>query len=68
MYVEGTTWSCSLKYILACGAATLVVKPNYYEFFSRGLREKVHYVTVPPPWDAPLCPSLKASHSSSSNP
>jgi len=48
--------------MLACGAATLVVKPKYHEFFSRGLRESVHYVTISPPWEAPLCPSLKASY------
>ncbi|KAK4418650.1 O-glucosyltransferase rumi [Sesamum alatum] len=33
----------SQKYILACDSMTLVVKPHYYDFFSRNLVPTIHY-------------------------
>ncbi|CAA7390934.1 unnamed protein product [Spirodela intermedia] len=43
IYIEGSTWSVSEKYILACDSPTLLVKPQYYDFFSRGLFPQEHY-------------------------
>ncbi|XP_022944811.1 O-glucosyltransferase rumi homolog isoform X2 [Cucurbita moschata] len=37
IYIEGSAWSVSEKYILACDSITLLVKPRYYDFFTRGL-------------------------------
>lgn len=33
----------SEKYILACDSVTLLVKPHYYDFFTRGLMPVHHY-------------------------
>lgn len=46
IYVEGNTWSVSEKYILACDSVTLLVKPDYYDFYSRGLMPLKHYWPV----------------------
>lgn len=46
MYVEEVSWSVSLKYMMACGSPTMVVSPNDYDFFQRGLQSGVHYVRV----------------------
>ncbi|KAL9225315.1 hypothetical protein vseg_001257 [Gypsophila vaccaria] len=43
IYIEGSAWSVSEKYILACDSVTLIVKPKYYDFFSRGLMPTQHY-------------------------
>ncbi|KAM7499649.1 hypothetical protein LguiA_024063 [Lonicera macranthoides] len=43
IYIEGSAWSVSEKYILACDSVTLLVKPHYYDFFSRGLMPLQHY-------------------------
>ncbi|KAK4379342.1 hypothetical protein RND71_001204 [Anisodus tanguticus] len=43
MYVEGSTWSVSEKYILACDSPTLYVRPRYHDFFSRGMIPQQHY-------------------------
>ncbi|KAG8652893.1 hypothetical protein MANES_06G147700v8 [Manihot esculenta] len=43
IYIEGSAWSVSEKYILACDSVTLIVKPRYYDFFSRGLMPFQHY-------------------------
>lgn len=43
IYVEGSAWSVSLKNILACDSPTLMVKPLYYDFFSRALMPLEHY-------------------------
>ncbi|KAL9237302.1 hypothetical protein vseg_011869 [Gypsophila vaccaria] len=43
IYIEGSAWSVSEKYILACDSVTLIVKPKYYDFFSRGLMPVQHY-------------------------
>ncbi|XVF53601.1 hypothetical protein PTKIN_Ptkin05aG0111500 [Pterospermum kingtungense] len=43
IYVEGSAWSVSEKYILACDSVTLLVKPQYYDFFTRGLVPMHHY-------------------------
>ncbi|KAI5013985.1 hypothetical protein ZWY2020_055375 [Hordeum vulgare] len=37
IYIEGSAWSISQKYILACDSMTLLVTPKYYDFFSRSL-------------------------------
>ncbi|AQK53957.1 downstream target of AGL15 2 [Zea mays] len=38
IYIEGSAWSVSEKYILACDSMTLVVTPKYYDFYSRAQR------------------------------
>ncbi|XP_022734612.1 O-glucosyltransferase rumi homolog isoform X2 [Durio zibethinus] len=43
IYVEGSAWSVSEKYILACDSVTLLVKPRYYDFFTRSLEPMEHY-------------------------
>ncbi|KAF7148166.1 hypothetical protein RHSIM_Rhsim03G0184400 [Rhododendron simsii] len=43
IYLEGFGWSVSEKYILACNSITLLVKPRYYDFFTRGLMPMNHY-------------------------
>ncbi|XP_039008216.1 O-glucosyltransferase rumi homolog [Hibiscus syriacus] len=43
IYIEGATWSVSEKYILACDSVTLMVKPRYYDFFSRSLVPMRHF-------------------------
>lgn len=46
IYIEGRAWSVSLKYILACDSTSLLVKPKFHDFFSRGLVPKQHYWPV----------------------
>ncbi|XP_030532977.1 O-glucosyltransferase rumi homolog [Rhodamnia argentea] len=43
IYIEGSAWSVSEKYILACDSVALVVKPHYYDFFTRSLMPVHHY-------------------------
>ncbi|KAK6162354.1 hypothetical protein DH2020_002195 [Rehmannia glutinosa] len=43
IYVEGVSWSVSQKYILACDSMTLIVKPRFYDFFTRSLLPLIHY-------------------------
>ncbi|KAL6499288.1 hypothetical protein OROHE_025951 [Orobanche hederae] len=43
IYVEGVSWSVSQKYILACDSMTLIVKPRFYDFFTRSLLPSIHY-------------------------
>ncbi|XP_022759545.1 O-glucosyltransferase rumi-like [Durio zibethinus] len=43
IYIEGATWSVSEKYILACDSMTLMIKPKYFDFFSRSLAPLQHY-------------------------
>ncbi|KAJ7969965.1 O-glucosyltransferase rumi-like [Quillaja saponaria] len=43
IYIEGSAWSVSEKYILACDSVSLIVKPHYYDFFMRGLNPVQHY-------------------------
>ncbi|KAJ4954458.1 hypothetical protein NE237_011241 [Protea cynaroides] len=43
IYIEACSWSISEKYILACNSVTLLVKPRYYDFFSRSLQPVHHY-------------------------
>lgn len=61
IYVEGVSWSVSLKYIMACGSPTMVVSPNHYDFYMRGLQPGVHYIRVQPDNScvSKLCPKLK---------
>ncbi|XP_030934226.1 O-glucosyltransferase rumi homolog isoform X2 [Quercus lobata] len=46
IYIEGSAWSVSEKYILACDSVSLLVKPHYYDFFTRGLMPVHHYWPV----------------------
>ncbi|XP_047330730.1 O-glucosyltransferase rumi homolog [Impatiens glandulifera] len=46
IYIEGSAWSVSEKYILACDSVTLLVKPRYYDFFTRNLMPVHHYWPV----------------------
>ncbi|KAL8134620.1 hypothetical protein AgCh_009587 [Apium graveolens] len=43
IYIEGSAWSVSQKYILACDSVCLIVTPRYYDFFTRGLMPMDHY-------------------------
>lgn len=43
IYIEGYAWSVSEKYILACDSTTLLVKPQFYDFFTRSLNPLQHY-------------------------
>jgi hypothetical protein len=43
IYIEGSAWSVSDKYILACDSVSLLVKPHYYDFFTRSLMPMHHY-------------------------
>lgn len=56
IYIEGTAWSVSEKYILACDSLTLIVKPQNYDFFTRGLMPVQHYWPVR---DINKCRSIK---------
>uniref|UniRef100_A0A7N2MHR4 Glycosyl transferase CAP10 domain-containing protein n=1 Tax=Quercus lobata TaxID=97700 RepID=A0A7N2MHR4_QUELO len=42
IYIEGSAWSVSEKYILACDSVSSLVKPHYYDFFTRGLMPVHH--------------------------
>ncbi|KAL5214609.1 hypothetical protein ABZP36_003761 [Zizania latifolia] len=46
IYIEGSAWPVSQKYILACDSMTLLVTPKYYDFFSRSLMPIQHYWPV----------------------
>ncbi|KAL9228932.1 hypothetical protein vseg_004458 [Gypsophila vaccaria] len=56
IYIEGWAWSVSQKYILACDSMTLLVKPEYHEFYTRGMLPLVHYWPIR---DTSKCKSLK---------
>ncbi|XP_027103793.1 uncharacterized protein [Coffea arabica] len=56
IYIEGSAWSVSEKYILACDSVTIVVKPRYYDFFTRGLMPLQHYWPIR---DDGKCRSIK---------
>jgi hypothetical protein len=56
IYIEGYAWSVSEKYILACDSVTLMVKPYYYDFFSRTLQPLQHYWPIR---DKDKCRSIK---------
>ncbi|KAF2320392.1 hypothetical protein GH714_027372 [Hevea brasiliensis] len=56
IYIEGTAWSVSEKYILACDSVTLLVKPHYYDFFTRSLRPIEQYWPIK---DNDKCRSIK---------
>ncbi|GLJ32060.1 hypothetical protein SUGI_0645550 [Cryptomeria japonica] len=48
IYVEGNAWSVSLKYILACNSPTLLITPEFHDFFNRGLIPQHHYWPIKP--------------------
>ncbi|XP_057536327.1 uncharacterized protein LOC130814254 [Amaranthus tricolor] len=56
IYAEGYAWSVSLKYIISCGSLTLLITPQYEDFFTRGLLPKKNYWPVFPD---DLCPNIK---------
>lgn len=56
IYIEGSAWSVSEKNILACDSVTLLVKPHYYDFFTRSLVPSRHYWPVK---DDDKCRSIK---------
>ncbi|XP_065869749.1 uncharacterized protein [Euphorbia lathyris] len=56
IYIEGSAWSVSEKYILACDSVTLLVKPHYYDFFTRSLKPIHHYWPIK---DDDKCRSIK---------
>ncbi|KAK9749385.1 hypothetical protein RND81_02G122600 [Saponaria officinalis] len=56
IYMEGNAWSVSRKYIMACNSMSLVVNPEFYDFFSRSLIPFKHYWPI----DAQhVCKSIK---------
>jgi hypothetical protein len=56
IYIEGYAWSVSEKYILACDSVSLIVKPTYYDFFTRSLKPVHHYWPIR---DDDKCKSIK---------
>ncbi|KAL5718501.1 hypothetical protein ACHQM5_011398 [Ranunculus cassubicifolius] len=56
IYIERKGWSVSEKYILACNSLTLLVKPHYYDTFTRSLLPLQHYWPIK---DNEKCPSIK---------
>ncbi|KAL2898734.1 O-glucosyltransferase rumi-like protein [Bienertia sinuspersici] len=56
IYAEGYAWSVSLKYILSCGSLTLLISPQYEDFFTRGLLPMKNYWPVP---RTDLCPNIR---------
>lgn len=56
IYIEGSAWSVSEKYILACDSLSLIVTPNYYDFFTRELMPVHHYWPIQ---DKDKCRSIK---------
>ncbi|XP_059661762.1 uncharacterized protein LOC132307902 [Cornus florida] len=56
IYIEGYAWSVSEKYILACDSVTLLVRPRYYDFFTRSLQPVHHYWPIR---DNDKCRSIK---------
>lgn len=56
IYIEGSAWSVSEKYILACDSVTLLVKPIYYDVFTRSLMPLKHYWPIK---DDDKCRSIK---------
>ncbi|KAJ4955036.1 hypothetical protein NE237_011819 [Protea cynaroides] len=56
IYVEGNSWSVSEKYILACNSMALIVKPRYYDFFTRSLVPLKHYWPIK---EQDMCRSIK---------
>ncbi|XP_022141173.1 protein O-glucosyltransferase 1-like [Momordica charantia] len=58
IYIEGKAWSASEKYIMACDSVTLIVRPHYYDFFSRSLIPMQHYWPISPNRNS-ICSSIK---------
>lgn len=56
IYIEGWAWSVSEKYILSCDSVTLLVKPQFYDFFTRSLQPLRHYWPIR---DGDKCRSIK---------
>lgn len=56
IYIEGYAWSVSEKYILACDSVTLLVKPKFYDFFTRSMQPLHHYWPIR---DEDKCKSIK---------
>lgn len=56
IYIEGSAWSVSEKYILACDSVPLLVTPHYYDFFTRGLIPLQHYWPIK---EGDKCKSIK---------
>ncbi|XP_010559090.1 PREDICTED: O-glucosyltransferase rumi homolog [Tarenaya hassleriana] len=48
IYIEGVAWSVSEKYVLACDSTALLVKPEFHDFFIRGMMPKQHYWPIRP--------------------
>ncbi|KAF5175252.1 O-glucosyltransferase rumi-like protein [Thalictrum thalictroides] len=56
IYIEGSAWSVSEKYILACDSLTLIVSPKYYDIFTRSLLPVHHYWPIK---ETDKCRSIK---------
>ncbi|XP_062156642.1 uncharacterized protein LOC133864358 [Alnus glutinosa] len=58
IFIEGVAWSVSDKYILGCDSMTLLVKPKYFDFYTRSLVPKKHYWPISP---TNLCEDIKSA-------
>nr|UYE91542.1 putative glycosyltransferase [Anoectochilus roxburghii] len=58
IYAEGFAWSVSLKYILSCGSVSLIIDPQYKDFFSRGLVASETHLPID---FSSLCPSIMSA-------
>jgi len=58
IFIEGVAWSVSDKYILGCDSMTLLVKPKYFDFYTRSLVAKKHYWPISP---TNLCKDIKSA-------
>ncbi|GAQ84495.1 hypothetical protein KFL_001910140 [Klebsormidium nitens] len=47
IYAEGSAWSVSIKYGLACGSTMLLVEPVFKAFYDHGLRDGENCLVVP---------------------
>ncbi|CAN6268681.1 unnamed protein product [Urochloa humidicola] len=59
IYIEGRGWSVSEKYILACDSVSLMVRPRFHDFFSRGLAPLRDYWPVRDDRGVGMCRSIK---------
>ncbi|CAI9101803.1 OLC1v1039218C1 [Oldenlandia corymbosa var. corymbosa] len=56
IYIEGTAWSVSEKYIFACDSPVLLITLHFHDFFNRGMLPQQHYWPIK---GSDKCKSLK---------
>lgn len=47
IYAEGSAWSVSIKYGLACGSTMLLIEPVFKAFYDHGLKDGENCLVVP---------------------